>query len=97
MLRILVIGFGALAWLLFWHQLRLWQFDRAGTVNWSGTTLVRTFVFTVIPEIILIAGYLLLSRRQPEGRSTSFRNPVLIAFLILVVSVLALGEWFVQI
>jgi len=93
----LLVGLGILAWLLLWHQLRLWHFDRTGTVSWSGTTLGRTFVFTVIPEIILIATYLVLSRRQPENRITSFRNPVFVAFLVLVVSVLALGEWFVQI
>jgi hypothetical protein len=97
MLRILLVGLGALAWLLLWHQLRLWQLGGAGTVSWSGTALGWTFVFTVIPEVILIAGYLFLSRRQPEDGITSFRNPVFFVFLVLVLSVLALGEWFVQI
>jgi hypothetical protein len=79
-----------------WHHLRLWHFDRTGTTRWSSHALLGTFTFTVIPEIILIAVYLILSRRQPEDRITSLRNPIFVVFLVLVVSVLALGEWFVQ-
>jgi hypothetical protein len=96
-IRVLLLGLGILVWLLLWHQLRLWQFDRTGTINWSGSALGRTFVFTVIPEVLLIAGYLFLFRSQPKDRIASFRNPVFVLFLVLVVSVLALGEWFVQI
>jgi hypothetical protein len=97
MSRILLVALGILAWLLLWHQLRLCQFDRTGTVSWSGTTLGRTFVFTVVPEVLLVCGYLFATRKQSEDRATSIRNPIFVTFVVLAVCVLFLGEWLVQI
>lgn len=92
-----LLGLAIVAWITYRHQFRLWLFDRTERVTWNHPPVSQTFLYTVVPELVLICGYLCVTRHDPDSSVTSLRNPKFIVFLALSLFVVMVGDHYLSI
>jgi hypothetical protein len=71
--------------------MRIW--DHTNSVKWSVSAILHTFFFLFVPEMALVAGlvWLYWDCTEQEFRSKlSFRNPVFLLFIVLIIAILSL-------
>ena len=73
------------------QQASLWIWDRSGTVSWNNPPLLTTFVYLLVPQLLLVGIYLFLTRHESDSRAVSFRNPKFLGFVAVAVFVYSIG------
>ncbi len=96
-LPVVLLVLAIVAWITERHQFRFWLFDRTGRVTWNHPSPWQTFIYTVVPELMLVCGYLYITRHDSDSSVTSLRNPKFIAFLALTLFVVTLSEHYLNI